>query len=85
MFKMDLNATFVRGWTAVPQGLGVVNITNQRNTLQASGWVAQLQIASGGFMQLVVSTPTTVFVPTTGVTMTVKWSGLVQMNERSNP
>jgi len=60
-----------------PQALGVIVTTNKKYSLQASGWNANL-IATGPSIGVIVSSAATV---PSGVSGTVRWSALLQINE----
>jgi collagen type VII alpha len=77
---MDVKATFGSNATACSQ-MGANTVAYQNNAPGASGWNASLQ-ATGNIIQLVVSTGPN---PAAGMTATVNWSAILQINRRSAP
>src|SRR4029077_7252259 len=77
---MDVKATFGTNATACSQ-VGSNTVAYQQNAPGASGWNASLQ-ATGNIIQLVVSTGPNL---AAGMTATVNWSAILQINRRSAP
>jgi hypothetical protein len=79
-FDTDIKSTFGMNATGV-FAVGANTQAYLQNAPGASGWNASLQ-ATGSIIQLVVSTGPT---PASGMTGTVNWSGMLQINRRSAP